>query len=156
MYQKILVPLDGSELAECVLPHVRNMAETKGVETVVFARVSEPFATWPVRGEVGWLNENEAKTLNARSKAAAEGYLDNLVSRLDFGKTTIQKVVLEGKPADMLAKYASKNSIDLIIAATHGRSGVSRWVWGSVADKLLRTARVPVLMVRAPGSTNRT
>jgi nucleotide-binding universal stress UspA family protein len=51
----------------------------------------------------------------------------------------------------MIADYASKNDVDLIIIATHGRSGVSRWVWGSVADHILRSACVPVLMIRAPG-----
>jgi len=59
--------------------------------------------------------------------------------------------VLKGNPAESLADYASKNKVDLIVIATHGRSGVSRWVWGSVADRLLRSACVPVLMVRAPG-----
>ena len=51
----------------------------------------------------------------------------------------------------MIAEYATKNEIDLIVIATHGRSGVSRWVWGSVADRILRSACVPVMMVRAPG-----
>jgi nucleotide-binding universal stress UspA family protein len=56
-----------------------------------------------------------------------------------------------GNPAEMLADFAAKNQTDLILIATHGRSGPSRWVWGSVADRLLRAACVPVLMVRAPG-----
>jgi nucleotide-binding universal stress UspA family protein len=56
-----------------------------------------------------------------------------------------------GKVAESIADYATKNGVDLIIIATHGRSGVSRWVWGSVADRVLRSACVPVLMVRAPG-----
>ena len=59
--------------------------------------------------------------------------------------------VLEGNPAHTLAEYAEKNQFDLLVIATHGRSGVSRWVWGSVADRILRSACVPVLMVRAPG-----
>ena len=50
-----------------------------------------------------------------------------------------------------LADYATKNQVDLIVIATHGRSGVSKWVWGSVADRTLRSACIPVLMVRAPG-----
>ncbi len=91
------------------------------------------------------------KQVDTKSKAAAESYLDKLVSGIDYGKVSVQKEILVGKAAESLAEYAKKNDIDLIIVATHGRSGVSRWVWGSVADRLLRSAPVPVLMVRAPG-----
>jgi nucleotide-binding universal stress UspA family protein len=59
--------------------------------------------------------------------------------------------VLEGKVADTLAHWAEKNGVNLIVIASHGRSGISRWVMGSVADRVLRSACVPVLMVRAPG-----
>jgi nucleotide-binding universal stress UspA family protein len=59
--------------------------------------------------------------------------------------------VLEGKVADTLAQWAEKNGVGLIIIASHGRSGVSRWIMGSVADRIMRSACVPVLMVRAPG-----
>jgi len=60
-------------------------------------------------------------------------------------------VVLSGRAAETLAEYATRNEVDLIVIATHGRSGVSRWVMGSVADRLLRSVNAPVLMVRAPG-----
>ena len=156
MYKKIMVPMDGSQLAECVLPHVKTIAEARGVQTVVFVRVVEPLSLTPVRGETGWMTEEEMKRVDAKSQAVAEQYLNNLVSGLDYGKVSIQKAVLVGRAGESLAEYASKNDINLIIVATHGRSGVSRWVWGSVADKLLHSARVPVLMVRAPGSTPRT
>jgi len=56
-----------------------------------------------------------------------------------------------GSVADSLVDFAEAGGIDLIVIATHGRSGVSRWVRGSVADRVLRASRVPVLMVRAPG-----
>jgi len=151
MYKKIMVPVDGSELAECVLSHVKTMAAAKGVQTVVFVRVVEPLSMAPVRGETGWLTEEEIKQVDVKSKAAAESYLERLVSGLDYGKVAIRKEILAGRAAEQLAEYASKNDIDLIIVATHGRSGVSRWVWGSVADRLLRSAHVPVLMVRSPG-----
>ncbi len=156
MYKKIMVPMDGSELAECVLPHVQTIAEAKGVQAVVFVRVVEPLSMAPVRGETGWLTEEEMKQVDAKSKAVAESYLERLVSGLDYGKVAIRKEVLVGRAAEQLAEYAGKNDIDLIIVATHGRSGVSRWVWGSVADRLLRSAHVPVLMVRSPGCAPRT
>jgi nucleotide-binding universal stress UspA family protein len=59
--------------------------------------------------------------------------------------------VIYGKAADAIADYGDTKDFDLILIATHGRSGVSRWVWGSVADKIMRSACVPILMVRAPG-----
>ena len=151
MYKKILVPLDGSELAECVLPHVQTIAEAKGVQSVIFVRVTEPLSITPVRGETGWMTEEQMKDVDDKSKAVAESYLDKLVGGLNYGKVSIQKDVLVGRAADQLAEYAKKNDVNLIIVATHGRSGVSRWVWGSVADRLLRSAHVPVLMVRSPG-----
>ncbi len=124
----------------------------KGVQTVVFVRVVEPLSLTPVRGET-WLTEEEMKQVDVKSKAVAESYLEKLVSGIDYGKVSVQKQILVGKAAECLAEYALKNDVDLIIVATHGRSGVSRWVWGSVADKLLRSTHTPVLMVRAPGST---
>ena len=56
-----------------------------------------------------------------------------------------------GKAAESLTEYTEKNGVDLIIMATHGRSGVSRWVWGSIADKVMRSSCVPVLLIRARG-----
>ena len=84
-------------------------------------------------------------------KAATEEYLNDLVNKLTFDGATLHIEVLHGQAAESIAEYSEKNDIDLIVIATHGRSGVSRWVWGSVADKILRSACVPVLMVKAPG-----
>ena len=156
MYKKIMVPMDGSELAECVLPHVQTIAGARGVQTVVFVQVVESLSLAPPwRGDTRLFTEEEMKQVDAKSKAFTESYLEKLVSGLDYGKVAIQKEVLVGRAAEQLAEYAGKNDIDLIIVATHGRSGVSRWVWGSVADRLLRSAEVPVLMVRPPGCTPR-
>ena len=74
-----------------------------------------------------------------------------MVSRLNLNGAQIKTEVIMGKPAEVLADYAAKNKVDLIIIATHGRSGVSRWVWGSVADRILRSTCAAVFMVRAPG-----
>ena len=150
MYQKIMVPLDGSELAECVLLHVETIAQAGGVQSVVFVRAVEPFSMSSVRGGPDF-TEEQIKEIDSRTLTAAKNYLDQLVSRLDYGQVNVQKEVITGKVAESLADYATKNEVDLIVTATHGRSGVSRWVWGSVADRLLRSSCVPVLMVRAPG-----
>ena len=93
----------------------------------------------------------EIQQINKANKAASENYLKNLIPKFKYENVDVRRESLTGSPAEVLADYATKNQPDLILIATHGRSGPSRWVWGSVADRLLRAACVPVLMVRAPG-----
>ncbi len=95
--------------------------------------------------------EKQIKEIFTSRKAEAEQYLNQLVKRVKYDKVNVKKALLTGLPADTLADYATKNGVDLILIATHGRSGISRWVWGSVADRILRSACVPVFMIRAPG-----
>jgi nucleotide-binding universal stress UspA family protein len=149
MYKKILVPLDGSELAECVLPHVESIARGCGVQEVIFLRVVEPVPPADVYG--GYFSQETIDATDADSKAAAEKYLSQLIKRTRYNGVSFKPEVIAGTPRESIADYATKNSIDLIAIATHGRSGISRWAWGSVADRVLRSACVPVLMVRAPG-----
>jgi nucleotide-binding universal stress UspA family protein len=151
MYKKILVPLDGSELAECVLPHVESIAKGCGVQNVVFLRIVEPF--YIPTGYYGpSFSEEDIKRVDSENKNSAENYLSQLVSRTAYDGVTVQSEVISGRAAESIAEYATKNEANLIIIATHGRSGISRWIWGSIADRVLRSASVPVLMVRAPGS----
>jgi nucleotide-binding universal stress UspA family protein len=148
MYKKILVPLDGSELAECVLPHVESIARGCGAETVVFVRALDthvPSATY------AYIGEALRKEMEENNEKAAREYLDDIVGRVNLGGIEVQKQLITGSAAESIAEYATKNNVDLIAIATHGRSGVSRWAWGSVADRVLRSACVPVLMIRAPG-----
>jgi nucleotide-binding universal stress UspA family protein len=88
----------------------------------------------------------------ADSQLYAKRYLDQVASRLNHEGTQLHSEVLYGRVAEEITVYAEKNDIDLILIATHGRSGISRWVRGSVADKILRSVSAPVLMVRAPGT----
>ena len=153
MYGKIMVPLDGSELAECVLPHVEAFIEGCHVDHFVFVRVVEPAAAfysgdYPINPEV--MKEKEI----AAQRIARE-YLDQVVNRLKHKSAELHFEVLVGNVAESLADFSAKNDFDLILIATHGRSGVKRWVRGSIADKVLRSSHIPVLMVRAPGSEGR-
>jgi nucleotide-binding universal stress UspA family protein len=150
MYEKIMVPLDGSKLAECVLPHVEAFIEGCHVSKVVLVRVVEPAASfysgdYPISPDV--LKERESD-----SQTSAKEYLDQIVNRLKPRQTELHSEVLVGHVADSLTDFSEKNDFDLILIATHGRSGINRWVRGSIADKVLRGANTPVLMVRAPGS----
>jgi len=150
MYKKIMVPLDGSELAECVLPQAQAIATGCGVSTVVLVRVVEPLIL-PI-GEAQFVVKEEIwRETESELKAEAREYLDQLVGKLHFGASKLETQILFGPVSQSLADYAEKGEFDLIVISTHGRSGIGRWVWGSVADRLLRASCVPVLMVRAPG-----
>ena len=154
MYQKIMVPLDGSQLAECVLPHVESIAKGCNLAQVILVRVVEPIHL-PVGGwRYTFPKEEEDRTRKELAdliKNEAEKYLKSLKEQSRFGGLDVQTVVLVGKVVEELMGYAEKQGVDLFVMATHGESGVSRWVWGSVADRILRSSCVPVLMVRAPG-----
>jgi len=151
MYQKILVPLDGSQLAECVLPHLEAIAKGCQAKNVIFVRVVEPVPR-PIVGEDYTFSAEEWTRMESEQTVIAENYLNQLVSRLNYDWVGVQsEIITGGSVSEGIADYAARNEVDLIIIATHGRSGISRWVWGSVADRVLRSAHVPVLIVRAPG-----
>jgi nucleotide-binding universal stress UspA family protein len=157
MFTKIMVPLDGSELAECVLPHVEAFISGCQVKTIVFVRVIDP-TPMAVRGSYVTSKEDlerieaSTKRVEEERKLAAAEYLRQVVSQLKQERVELETEVIIGKAADSLVDYTEGNNIDLILIATHGRSGVSRWVRGSIADRILRAAEVPILMVRAPGT----
>jgi nucleotide-binding universal stress UspA family protein len=150
MYKKIMVPLDGSELAECVLPHVDAFMKGFNLSDVILVRVVEPEMP-SYHGETRIDSEIMAER-EAKRKSSAKDYLNRVATRIKHEGMTVQAEVLVGRVTESLIDYAEKNDIELILIATHGRSGVTRWVMGSVADKILRSANVPVLMVRAPGT----
>jgi nucleotide-binding universal stress UspA family protein len=152
MYKKLMVPLDGSELAECVLPHVEAIATGCNVNAVVFVRAVEPvYLPVNIGVFIGENVEQAQEEMDARNKSEAEAYLDQLAGRVKLEGVKVQTQVIVGNADESLVDYAASNDVDLIVIATHGRSGVSRWVRGSVADRILHSASAPVLMVRAPG-----
>ncbi len=142
MYQNIMLPLDGSDLAECVFPHLEAIALGCRVPSVTLIYVAEPIGIIQPRQE-------EWRDRQLHYITAAQNYLNEVTNRLTKLSQPIRTEVLQGRAAESIISFAVENNIDLIIMATHGRSGVSRWVWGSVADRVLRASRVPVLLVRA-------
>ena len=152
MFQKILVPLDGSKLAECALPYAEEMAKGLNTEEIILVSVTE-------RVQGYRLIEDPSQTLEPRlipeamgkKEKQAQKYLAGLVKAFKAQGITARAEVLVGNPAEEITIFAKYNSIDLIIMSSHGRSGPSRWALGSVADKVFRASSVPVLMVRAPG-----
>ena len=151
VYKKIMVPLDGSKLAECVLPHVESLA--KGCESpqLLFVRAVEPI-TIPYGIETAKITSLEQLTaFETHKKLEAEKYLNKIIDLFRKTGVNARAEVIFGKAAEALSDFASKNDIDLVVIASHGRSGISRWILGSVAERLLRSLSVPVLMIRAPG-----
>jgi nucleotide-binding universal stress UspA family protein len=150
VYRKIMVPLDGSKMAECVIPHVETVAKL-GNASVELVHVIEQVEL-PTRGGIA-LSVDDLKQIEEHSKQQAETYLLEVARRLKIAGIKSHSKLLTGKAADSLVDYIQGNEFDLIIMATHGRSGISRWFWGSVADKILYSSKTPVLLVRPPECT---
>ncbi|MFC2024922.1 universal stress protein [Chloroflexota bacterium] len=150
----ILVPLDESEFAEMVLPYVEALAKQRGNELVdvVLIRVCEPSVTpsyyTPELSEVpvdwGQYAQQEA----ARRKQVASEYLTRGEKQFRDNKIKVSSEVLVGRAADQIVNYANEHPFNIIVMATHGRSGLSRWVYGSVAEYVLTEVSSPVLLVR--------
>jgi len=152
MYRKIMVPLDGSKLAECVLPHLEAIVRgSEPTPDVLLVRAVEPIAIPYGRERAKITSMEQLEAFEIHHKVEAEKYLEEMVAQLAKAGIGAKADVIYGKAADVLGDFASKNDVDLVVIASHGRSGISRWALGSVADRLLRSVCVPVLMVRAPG-----
>ena len=152
MYTKVLVPLDGSELAECIFPHVDTILGGCGVAEIVLVRVLEPLQLAPYADVDGFMGSKDIERILAAQETAARNYLQKIQQRFQRQGVKVRAELLNGQVADTIADYATKEGFDLIIMATHGRGGIGRWAFGSVADRVMRSVKVPVLMVRAQAS----
>ncbi len=150
MYKKILAPLDGSELSECSLKHVRAIATGCNVPEVVLLRVVEPISSQAIAALAEAGGDLIARVEKYQQNEAKD-YLSKLADKLKEEGIVTKTVLVQGIAADKILDYAKKNQVDLIIMSTHGRSGVTRWLFGSVADKVLRHSKVPVLIVTPAG-----
>lgn len=128
MWEKILVTLDGSDLAELALPYAKELATAFGSE-VLLLYVSEPA-------------EQQYRHMH-------QLYIEDVAKQVKNGIKKVTPVILDGTPAKEIIDYAKKNKVGLIVMASHGRSGIMPWAAGSVANKVLHTARMPLLLVRA-------
>lgn len=128
-YQKILVPLDGSELAEKALPYTKTIAHLKKSEVVLFAVSITP---------AGYRRDRLLKS-----------YLDTNAKKLASQGIKVSTAVAYGEAAEEIIGYADKNKIDLIVISTHGYSGIKRWVLGSVTQKVLYGTCAPVLLIKS-------
>ena len=151
--RQILVPLDGSPLAEMALPHAIGLARATSSGLLLMRVV--PTYTPPISrvgplGSMGpmYYDPTEIEQMYDEQPALARDYLHGVAERLASMKLQVETVVTEGIPEEMISRHAQEHPDILMIAmSTHGRSGVGRWLFGSVAEKVLQHAAVPVLLV---------
>jgi nucleotide-binding universal stress UspA family protein len=158
MYRKILVAVDGSELANAAVAEVERLA---GAESeVVLVQVIDSIAhiiaqTTPAGFETqsaGRISVETADQVVAGQRQTAQRYLDETKARLEqAGGASVSTRIVEGLPGTAIVELAAELDCDVIAMATHGRSGVARAVLGSVADYVVRNASAPVLLVRSEG-----
>jgi nucleotide-binding universal stress UspA family protein len=147
----VLVPLDGSELAEAVFPHLIALAEQRGIGRVdvILLRVCEPIIIPPgyeVDVSEDWVSYTKQQLDQA--KQAAEKYLAELAEIIEAAGMRVKTVVKIGQPAAEIVSYADAHPLNLVVMSTHGWSGHNWWPWGSVAGTVLESISSPMLLIR--------
>ena len=159
MDEKIIVPLDGSQVGEAALLYVEDIASKMSPEVkveITLLQVLAPRTTSTVGGEAAASITVPQQILEETEKKAIE-YLDKTGESLRSKGVTVVPKVAVGDPSEEIVKAAEEINADLIAMSTHGRSGFSRWAFGSVTDKVLRReGRIPIAMVRAPKPAEKT
>jgi nucleotide-binding universal stress UspA family protein len=142
MYERILLALDSSKLAEQALPHAVAQADRFGAELVLL-RVLEPFP------RAGILWQEDVNRAEKQAIDQAQVYLEGIAATIQDRGLAVKPTVILGQPGQAIVRFAETNGVDLIVLCARGCSGFSRWLMGSVADRVVRGAMVPVLLVRA-------
>lgn len=144
MFKKILICLDGSKLAEQILPHSIDIAVHMAAKLVLFRVLPLPVAMAP--GATGIPVQTP---MTPEVEADAKNYLLSIAGSLTGKGVSTEIVIQQGSAAGReIVDYANENSVDLIALATHGRSGLGRAVFGSVADFVLRESGLPILLIK--------
>ncbi|HVP57709.1 MAG TPA: universal stress protein [bacterium] len=141
MYKHVLVPLDGSELAETALPYAGEIAGRLGSKVTIIY-VSEPEKPDPFPR----MHRSYMDRMVAATQREAAKYLDKKA-----GTTQATSEILKGNAAEKIVDYADAKDAGLIVMTTHGRTGVKRWALGSVAEKVVRASVKPVFLIRGTG-----
>lgn len=147
IYRNILVPLDGSELASRALPYAQEIATLAGAKLTLLRVVPEPDQEYQMTSDLNIVNlglEEQQATMEH-----ATGWVERLAGELKTAGIQVAPIVEMGEAAARIVDYAGEHDIDVIVMSTHGRTGPARWLYGSVASKVLAAAPCPVLLVRA-------
>jgi nucleotide-binding universal stress UspA family protein len=149
MFKKILVCLDGSKLAEQILPYVTEQAKRFNSKIVLFQAYKVPATTFvsvpPGRPNI---SPDLLRQEENRVKKEAMSYLKDVVKSLQEDGLEAEFIAMAGSAGDLIVNYAHDRSVDLIALATHGHSRLGRIVFGSVADHVLRESGLPILIIK--------
>jgi nucleotide-binding universal stress UspA family protein len=153
MDEKILIPLDGSKIGEAALPYVEDLLAKLSPNVkleVILLQVLSPIVT-PGVGGYAIPDVNHTKEEMELNKKKAEEYLEKTAGKLKGKAATVTGEVRIGNAAEEIVRFAEEINANMIAMSTHGRSGLSRWAFGSVTDRVLRReGNIPVSVVRAP------
>jgi len=142
MYEQILLTLDGSPLAEQALPHAVTLAERFNAELILFKVLA------PLTSNIS-LPPGAVKSAEAAMRELAIEYLDRVAASVQEKGFSIKVVTVTGRPHEEIVRFSETEQVDIVVICTRGHSGISRWLMGSVADRVARSVNVPVLLVRA-------
>ena len=141
MYKKILVPLDGSPLAEAVLPHAEALAKSEHAEIIILRVPNAPVSEFLSRDPM------IAEMIHADMEKESEEYVQGKVAMLEKDNIKVTGITKDGLVPDTILEVADETHADIIAMSTHGRTGVSRWLMGSVADRVVHYSHIPVMLI---------
>lgn len=169
MYTQILVPLDGSKLAEKAISHAQGLAEAYGATVHLLQVLPQNPSGGSLREDSPDAGEGAFHTaltsmagstptgnattpelvrrLKENQTKEAQGYLANMATDLENQGLNVETQLQEGPPHERIAEYAKQSGIDIIVMSTHGHGGVKRLIMGSVTDRVIRSGDVPVLVI---------
>ncbi len=144
MFKKILLCLDGSSLAEQMVPYAKDIAHRYSSSLVLLQVVNVPSALAAASAQGA---ESVVEDEMRRLAFTSQTYLEQLAGELRESGIPVEAITIQGSPGSTIVEYATTNEIDLIAIATHGRKNIGRLVFGSVADHVIRHTDIPVLSV---------
>jgi nucleotide-binding universal stress UspA family protein len=175
VYSKVVVPLDGSKLAEAVLPHLEEIVKAFKIKEVMLVSVTEkvkgrlpqkeayeefvfeherlesPARVTPMQvtmsGPKSHSQQDVPLSMGKMAKSAVD-YLDKIAAGLDKLKTDVTITIMAGNPAEEIVRFAEEQGADLILMASRGKTGFSRWDMGNIAEKVIKATRATVVLVK--------
>lgn len=144
MYNRILVPVDGSRWGERALPHAAKIARNHDAELILLTVYKLPMVEYEDQMTLAG-----ATPISDQIRERAVNYMTSVRNQLRQEGVNATYIIVEGtSPAEEIRKYVEAEDIDLVVMSTHGRTGLARFLFGSVANKVLQTVRVPVMLIR--------
>jgi len=145
MYRKILVPLDGSKVAEGVLPHAKSLAYSEGAELILLNIAANPAM------DFAFSDPGIAQSAMAEQEERSRKYMTDIEQELKSAGFKTSTLLRVGSVAEVILGVAEELQVDVIAMSTHGRTGPARWLLGSIAERVVHNSKIPVLLIRARG-----